>query len=190
MANKTERMVIRGKANYAKVLGDPVLNYSKDGKEWKLDVEIDEFTEKEFKKAGIGDRVRRKDTYLDGRPYVTFKQAEYRRDGKINDPINVTDILGEPWDQQRLIGNGSDVDVTFAVVDYGPGKKKGAYVRTVRVLKLVPYAKSDIPPVDENDPFYEEAQAAQEARKAREAEQFRKDFGLESENEETPEEVV
>ena len=38
MANKPQTAVFRGKAQYAKVLGEPMLNYNKDGKEWKLDL--------------------------------------------------------------------------------------------------------------------------------------------------------
>lgn len=183
--NKSQKMVVRGKTSYAKVLGDPVLNYSKDGKEWKLDLLIDPAVEKEFKAAGIADRVKRKDGYLDGKPHVSFKQAEFRRNPdpitgemKRNDPIKVTDILGDAWDQKTLLGNGTDVDVTFAVQDYGPGKKKGVYIRSIRVLKLVPYeGGGDAPPIEETDPFYAEAAAAA-ARKAKENEQFKQDFGL------------
>lgn len=175
---KSNVMVIRGKASYAMILGDPVLNYSKDGKEWKIDLVIDDDTAKEFKAAGLGDRVKSKATYLDGRKHVTFKQAEFRRDETPNKPINVMDILGEPWDQNTLIGNESDLEITFANQDYGPGKKNGMYIRSVRVLKLVPYAGKAAEPIKEDDPFYAEALAAKE-KKAREAEQFKKDFGLE-----------
>ncbi len=178
MANNTVKMVIRGKTSYAKVLGDPVLNYSKDGKEWKMDLVIDKDTVKEFKDAGIGDRVKSKPEYLDGQYYVTFKQAEFRRNGEKNDPITVVDILGDAWDQKKLLGNGTDVDVTFAVADHGPGKKKGMYIRQIRVLKLVPYdGANEAPPINPDDPFFAEAEAAR-ARKAMEDEQFKKDFGL------------
>ena len=178
-------MVIRGKTSYAKILGDPVLNYSKDGKEWKMDILIDDATEKEFKAAGIGDRVKRKEGYLDNKPFVTFKQAEFRRNPdpdtglpKRNDPIKVTDILDDPWDHKRLLGNGTDVDVTFAVQDHGPGKKRGMYLRSVRVLKLVPYeGGADAPPIERDDPFFAEAAAAAD-RKAKEQAEFVKDFGL------------
>ena len=41
MANsKPEIRVIRGKTSFAKILGDPMLNYNKDGREWKMDLEI------------------------------------------------------------------------------------------------------------------------------------------------------
>ena len=185
MSDNTFKMTIRGKASFAKILGDPVLNYSKDGKEWKMDVVIDKDTEKEFKAAGLADRVKKKDEYVDGQPYVTFKVAEFRRYPdpetglpKRNDPPRVVDILGDPWDKDTLLGNGSDIEVHFVVQDHGPGKKRGMYLRQTRILKRVPYELKDIvPPVTEDDPFYAEAEAARE-KKAKADAQFRKDFGL------------
>ena len=177
--NKSQKLVFRGKTSYAKILGDPVLNYSKDGKEWKMDVVIDDSVEKEMKAAGVGDRVKSKKEYLDGRKYVTFKQAEYRRDGETkNDPITVVDILGDDWNQKTLLGNESDVEITAAAVDYGPGKKPGFYIRKVRVLKLVPYNGEAVSEINPDDPFFAEAEAAK-ARKAQEDAAFKKDFGLE-----------
>lgn len=161
--NDTQTVVIRGKASYAKILGDPVLNYAKDGKEWKLDLIIDKDTVKEFKALGIGDRVKTKDTYADGRPHVTFKQAEFKRSGDRNDPIPVKDILQKDWDQSKLIGNESDLEVKFVVKDHGPGKKKGVYIRGIRVLKLVPFERKEFDDIDESDPFYEEALKAAQA---------------------------
>lgn len=165
MANNDNQVsTIRGKASFAKVLGDPTLNYSKDGKEWKFDIVIDNDTVKEIKALGIGDRVKTKDNYVDGRPHLTFKQPEFRRDGTPNKPIDVKDILQQPWPQDKLIGNESDIEVKFVVRDYGVGKKKGAYVRSIRVLKLVPYAGADeFEDITEDDPFYEEALKAAKA---------------------------
>ena len=177
MSNKSVKHVIRGKAMFAKILGDPVLNYSKDGKEWKLDVIIDDATVKELKGLGIADRVKRKETYLEGQPHLTFKQGELRKDGSPNDPIKVTDILDDPWDQNKLIGNLSDIDVSFVVVDYGPGKKHGVYIRSVRVLKLVEYNKKEFESVKADDPFFAEAAMLAE-KKAKEIQEFRKDFSL------------
>ena len=180
MANKPQTAVFRGKAQYAKVLGEPMLNYNKDGKEWKLDrVRADKRTLKEAKKLGIGDRIKQKDDYVDGQNYMTFKQAEFKRDGTANDPIKVTDILDNPWPKDKLIGNGSDVDVKFVVIDYGPGKKSGVYIRSIRVLKLVEYNKKEFDDLPEDDEFAAEAKAAAEKR-ARDMEQFKKDFELDA----------
>lgn len=178
MANKPQTAVFRGKAQYAKVLGEPMLNYNKDGKEWKMDLVLaDKGLLAEAKKLGIGDRVKQKDDYVDGQSYMTFKQAEFKRDGTANDPIKVTDILGNPWPKDKLIGNGSDVDVKFVVIDYGPGKKSGVYIRSIRVLKLVEYNKKEFDDLPEDDEFAAEAKAAAEKR-ARDMEQFKQDFDL------------
>lgn len=164
--NDTQTVVIRGKTSFAKILGDPVLNYSKDGKEWKMDLVIDKDTVKEIKGFGIGDRVKTKDGYVDGQPHLTFKQSEFKRSGDANQPIPVKDILGKDWDQSKLLGNGTDVEVKFVVKDHGVGKKKGVYIRGVRVLKLVPYERQEFDAIDENDEFYEEALKAAKAAEA------------------------
>jgi hypothetical protein len=174
---KSVKHVVRGKSMYAQILGDPVLNFSKDAKEWKIDVVIDEGTAKEFKSMGIADRIKRKDTYLEGQPHITFKQAEFRKSGDPNDPIPVTNILDEKWDDKTMIGNGSDIDVSFVVRDYGAGMKKGVYIRSVRVLKLVPYEKTEFKKLDEDDPFFAEAAAIRQKRET-EAAQFEVAFGL------------
>lgn len=158
MANgNVQTVVLRGEAMYAKVLGDPVLNYNKDGKEWKLDFKLaDKNSEAELKKLGIADRIKSKENYLDGAPFLTFKQAEFRKDGVTpNQPIKVVDIAGKEWSQDKLIGNGSKVDVKFVVMDFGPGKKKGVYIRSIRVLDHVPYEKDEFPEIDENDEFFD-----------------------------------
>jgi hypothetical protein len=146
------------------------MNYSKDGREWKMDLEItDKNTLKELKTLGISDRVKNKETYLNGAPHLTFKQAEFRKDGVTpNKPIQVEDAAGQPWPQNKLIGNGSVVDVKFVVMDYGVGKKKGVYIRSVRVLEHVPYEVSEFEPISEDDEFYAAAQKAKEQAEQRE----------------------
>ena len=187
MANdNTQTVVIRGKTSFAKILGEPVLNYSKDGKEWKLDLQIPKTAVKEFKSYGISDRVKTKDEYLNGEPYITLKQRELRASGEPNKPIKVVDIKGADWDQDKLIGNGSDVDVKIRIVDFGPGKKKGVYPVSVRVLNLVPYAgASDFEPLDEGDEFFANLEEA-EAMAAAADEEFKKDFGLDDLDDELP----
>lgn len=185
MSNKNVTAVVRGKAMYAKVLGDPILNYSKDGKEWKLDLVVDKAVQKEMKGYGIGERVRTKDGYADGQMFMSFKQKEFKTNGERNQPIEVVDILGKPWSQDKLIGNGSVIDVKFAIVDYGPGKKHGVYPRKIRVLEHVPYEGASFEPISEDDEYFAKAAAAaqeDEARKAAEYEQFQKDFGLEEDD--------
>lgn len=150
--NKPVTLVLRGKAMFAKILGDPIPNYNKDGKEWKMDFVLQPSSIKELKEAGIGDRVKTKIDYLEGAPFLSFKHKFVDENTK---PIKVVDVQGNEWDQKKLIGNGSDVDVKFVVMDFGPGKKKGVYIRSVRVLKLVPYERKEFDELSEDDEFYQ-----------------------------------
>lgn len=161
MANESTTVVLRGKVNFFRMLPHQLkLNYDKSGKEWTTD--FYDFPVKEIKALGIGDRVKQKDEYLDGAPYMTFKQKELRADGQPNRPVVVTDILGNSWDLDKELGNGTTVDAKFAVVDYGKGKKKGVYLRSIRVLDHVEFNRGpDFDPISETDEFFEAAIEAQ-----------------------------
>lgn len=156
MAKLIAEVTIRGKLSYAKILGAPVPNFAKDGKEWKLDLELTSpASVKELKSYGVGDKIKQKENYLDGAPHITLKQAELRADGTPNRPVNVVEIDGKtPWDQSRLIGNGTVADVKMAIMDNGPGKRESIYIRGVRILKLVEYQGAAFAPLDEDDEYF------------------------------------
>lgn len=158
-------LVYRGKLQYAKVLGDPVDNYAKDGKEWKFDFipNDQDGATKELKSLGVGDRLRSKEKadgepLYDGQKFLSFKHRATKADGSPNDPIKVRTATGKPWPSEDiLLGNDTVADVTFVVIDNGKGRFKGMYPRSIRVLDLVPYAKQDATPLDESDEYYEKA---------------------------------
>jgi len=158
-ARNVTTLVYRGKLQYAKVLGDPVDNYAKDGKEWRFDFipNDQENAARELRRLGVGDRLRTKEDAegnlrYDGQAFMTFKQKALKADGTPNKPIRVITINGKEWPQNVLLGNGTVADVTFVVIDYGRGRFKGVYPRTIRVLDLVPYTNNQegpLPPDDE-----------------------------------------
>lgn len=156
MANKVVETVIRGKLQYAKLLGEPRLNYNRDGKEWTTDLElINQATIKEIKSLGIGDRIKQREDRYDGAPYLTLKQKELRADGTPNKPVRVVEADGKtPWDENKLLGNDTVADVKVAIIDYGPGKKAGVYIRGVRVLDLVEYSPKLFDDLDEDDEYF------------------------------------
>lgn len=162
MAYKSQVHTLRGKVMYAKVIGEPRLNFSKDGKEWTLDLMMTPDLIKEVKAMGLSDRIRSKETQYDGAKYMSFRQRELRADGKANDPIEVKDILGKPWGD-KLLGNGTVVDLKFKVTDYGPGKKAGVYPQSIRVLDHVPFESADFAEISEDDVYFKKALEAQEA---------------------------
>lgn len=137
-------MLIRGKAKWAKVIGDPVWGYENTFKEWTTDVEIDEDTVERLKKEGLGDRIKDKG---DG-PFVRFSRKELKADGSPNKPIRIVDAKGNPWNGEK-IGNGSVVNVNFAINEY----KKGKFSMNILALQVwdhVPYNGGDFP-VKEDD---------------------------------------
>lgn len=168
--SKNTTVVLRGKTMYCKVLGDPILDYDKTGKEYKFDFIPNDpkATAKELASYGIGDRLRSKtvkstgEDLYEGQKFMSFRQREYTKAGKLNERIEVVDALGKPWPQDKLIGNGSVIDVKFAVVDYGD-KKAGVYPRKIRILDHIPYEDKGFAPLSEDDEYFRAAVAAQEA---------------------------
>jgi hypothetical protein len=182
--NNVTTFVFRGEIHWAKIFGPPRPNYNKDGKEWTFDFIPDDAKEAkaDLKSAGVADRLKTREDRFEGRSYLSFKQKEFRADGKTpNEPIRVVDASGADWDPSVELGNGTKVDVKFVVIDNGPGKFAGIYPRSIRVLALKEFKRQDFEPISEEDEFYEAAKEAEERRK-REYEQFKKDFGVESED--------
>ena len=162
--NGVSTLVFRGRLQYARVLGDPVLNYNKDGQEWKFDFvpNDQDGAAKELEAVGVRDRLRSlKDSEgnprYDGMEYMSFKQNAERRDGTPNTPIRVEDMFGNNWPEDVLLGNDTVADVKFVVIDNGRGKFHGVYPRSIRVLDLVPYQSKEFQPIDESDPYYKKA---------------------------------
>lgn len=138
-------MLIRGKAKWAKVLGNPVWGYEKTFKEWSIDVEIDKETVAKLEAEGLKDRIKDKG---DG-PFIKFSRKELKQDGTPNKPIRVVDAKGQPWDGKK-IGNGSIVNVNFAINEYKP-KKFSANILALQVWKHVPYEGGDFPVMEDGD---------------------------------------
>ncbi len=130
MANENMNIKqIRGITYWAQILGDPRPNYDQTGKEWSIDVSIDEATQETLKKLGLEPKFKNKGD--DRGTFITFKRAAIKKAGplagKDNSPIRVVNPDGKTeWDRSVKIGNGSVVNVRFSVNENvgGPGKKK------------------------------------------------------------------
>lgn len=137
-------MVLRGKIAWAKLLGKPTDGYTKGEKEWSADFELDETAKAKYLKEGGSDfYIKSKDNHPLGE-FLAFKRKEVRRDGSPAKPITVVDNKGQPWDPSVKIGNGSVVDVKFALneVEVGRAKRLKPSLIAVKVVELVPYEGS------------------------------------------------
>lgn len=138
-------MLIRGKAKWAKVLGAPVWGYENTFKEWSIDVEIDKETVAKLEAEGLGDRIKDKGNG----PFIKFSRKELKSDGTPNKPIRIVDAKGEPWNGAK-IGNGSVVNVNFAINEYKKGKFS-ANILALQVWDHVPYSGDNEFPTKDDD---------------------------------------
>lgn len=165
-SNKADINYIRGKLFWPKVLGEPVDNYSKDGKEWVFDLALDADGIKQAKVLKV---LNIKDKDDERGKFLTFKQ-KYREVGTNEDGSprytkapRVLDATGKEWDKDTKIGNGSVADVKFEIRNYGTGKYPGIYPRAIRVLDHVPYdGGNDFPELSSDDEFFRKPTADEE----------------------------
>jgi hypothetical protein len=136
-------LLIRGRAKWAKIIGEPVWGYESKFKEWSVDVYIDEETAHRLEVEGLKDKIKDKGNGQ----YITFKRKELKTDGSPNTPIRVVDHKGEAWDN-RKIGNGSTVNVNFAINEFGKGQKS-ANILSLQVWDFVKFDGAEFPVKDD-----------------------------------------
>lgn len=130
-------MLINGLSNYAKIIGEPVQGFGNTYREWTVDLILDKKTEKRFKDEGLGKLL--KET-KDGRVFVKFRRKALNNKGQPNDPIEVIDNKGNLWGKE-LIGNDSELNVSFNILDLPTGKY--LWANKIQVWNHVPYEGGD-----------------------------------------------
>lgn len=145
MAQNTEYHYFQGKSKFSRVLR-PDLEY----RNWTQTLILTPKSYEDFMKLKEpkGDRAgvlteckKTEDGYV-----VTFKrpmEKTYQGKSQAFPPPLVLDADGQPWQENRLIGNGSDLTVKVELYGYTAPvtKKKGSAIRmvSVRVDNLIPY---------------------------------------------------
>lgn len=150
MAQVYTTHVIRGVLNWAKVLGQPIMNdYAKE-RQWSVDVSPDAKGLAELKKLKLTNKLKnKKDNRKD---FISFRLGEFKKNGQPNDPIYIEDAKGNPWPKDVKIGNGSIADVKFSYTDFG--STKGSYIKAIRIVKHVPYVVQEFAPLSEDDEYF------------------------------------
>lgn len=115
---------VRGKARWCRVLGKAPPGYDNGPAQWTLDVVLDEEGKKQFLASGA-DKFYVKVDKNTGEEYVKFTRNAIRKDGTEAKPIQVVGPDGKDWDQTKLIGNDSIVNVRFSLNEVtSQGKKR------------------------------------------------------------------
>lgn len=140
-----------GHIRWAKVLGDPVPNYNRDGHEWTFDFIPNGDAAALFKDLKIAGKMKEG---KDGTKFMRFTQKARRADGKANDPITVVDARNRPWDPDVKIGNDSLAEVKFKVVDYGKGlQTMGIYPQALRILEHKEFVRQEFEPLPDDSEY-------------------------------------
>lgn len=139
-----------GTIYWAKVLGKPVLNYEGDAREWTYQFVPDDVSF--LKQHGLLDRLKEDKKGIIEGDFLNLKKPELDSKGEANDPIRIYDADNKPWDTNKLIGNGSKVDVKLTIADWGKGKKKSIWTSAIRVTEHVPYESNEFGGMDSNEP--------------------------------------
>ena len=135
--------IISGEAYWSHVI-TPNTKFNPDG-EWSIEVcNLDA----KNKKVAEGDGLTIKNKDDDRGDFVTLKQYARTKDGSPR-KISVKDSQRNPFPNDKLIGNGSKVNVSYFPKEYtvyGGGVK--GYLNAVQVVDLVEYKTDDFDVVD------------------------------------------
>lgn len=140
-------MIIKGKAFWCKIVGDPVQAYDKDEKEWCIDVgQLDEATIEKLTKMGMRPSYI-KDKGDERGKFLQLRRKALKTDGTPAQPIEIQDAHGEPWDGKTLIGNGSTINVAIGLntVKWKGDQWLKPSLISVQVWDLVPYQPKGFP---------------------------------------------
>lgn len=160
MSNSTT-VFVPGTVYWAKIVGRKSLvdNYERTGKEWTYELVPDDISF--LKEHRLMDRLKDKEDPKnpDKGDFLILKKPELNKDGEENAPITIYDSEGNPWGEDRLLGNGTRVVAKLRIMDWGVGKKKSIYTTALRVESLVPYEGNAFSAYDAETPkdFADEA---------------------------------
>ena len=149
---------------WCKLLGEPRLNYNEDGKEWSTEflltqdhvdqLEADGFSPEQYLKKVKGSKTEI-DKTEDGKYILVYRRNELDKDGNPNKRVNIIDGDDMPWEQDKLIGNGSVANVQYNIYELPairklPKRGKLAVIKMM-VTELVKYdgpGDDEIKPVE------------------------------------------
>ena len=133
-------MMIKAKLHWAKIVGKPVGGYpnGKGPEEWSVDAEVDEDVQKQLFDAGMDEKYLK--TSKDGTyKYIKFVRKALTFKGDPGKPFKIVDAANNPWNDDRLIGNGSEAFVKMEVQEIESTGAMKPKAFAFKIAKLVPY---------------------------------------------------
>lgn len=131
---------ITGKAMYAKILGAAPPGYDNGPAEWSIDVVLDKDGLEQYKKSGA-DMFYVRTNKESGDQHVRFTRKAIKKDLTQGKPIFVVGPDGNDWDQTKLIGNGSVVNVRYSLneITHKGSKRLKPSCLAIQIWEHLPY---------------------------------------------------
>lgn len=138
--------LIRGVAQWVRILGAPPPGYDNGPAEWSFDLILDEKSKKEYLASG-GDPFYVKVDKETGNEQIKFVRKAIKKDGTKSQPIRVAGPDGAEWPQDTLIGNGSIINVRYSLneVNSKGTKRMKPSAMAVQVWEHKKYMKNEFP---------------------------------------------
>lgn len=135
------------KCTWCRLLGKPHSGFDKTDRSqdrWSVDVSLSKEQVKELVGLGLKTQIKNRDD--DRGDFIQFIQKAFTRDGQPMRAPEVVDGQKKPWDQTKLIGNGSILNISYKIIEtsFGPKKFLKPILKAVQVWKLEEFVpKSD-----------------------------------------------
>lgn len=151
-------VLIQGKAHWCRIVGSPHNNkFNPDVPQWSFDLSVDDKTATTLLDLGMRKRYLKNKSDERG-TFLSFVRESKRKDGTAGKPFKIVDAHNNPWPEDKLIGNGStlNVIVTLSERSWAGEKFLKPSAISVQVWDLVDYeGKSEFP--DKPDVLLEDA---------------------------------
>ena len=135
-------MLIKGQAFWCRVVGAPHDNKFTKSKQWSFDLSVDKETIQKLLEAGM------RKTYIRNKAdergdFLSFQRDATKKDGTEGKPFKIVDAQNNPWPTDKLIGNGStlNVIVTLNEREFRGEKFLKPSAINLQVWDLVEYSK-------------------------------------------------
>jgi hypothetical protein len=126
---------ITGKTRWFGFLNEPRDKYGKPGKEWSTHISTDKETRTAFRDNKVKNHIKDDEDFTDKQitekfggtrlgKYTTIRRDATDKEGNPLAAIKVVDALGEPWPQDKWVGNGSTIKAVCSLTPFGPFKDK------------------------------------------------------------------
>ena len=127
--------IATGTIEWAKVLGAaPVDEFTPAGGTWSINLIVDDTERKRLEGIGLKGSAKNPNMF-------SFKKNAIAKSGKAMEAPKVVDGSKNPWEQTKLIGNGSEGRVKFYTYEHAYSKQYGLGkgIDKIQVTKHVPY---------------------------------------------------